>query len=42
MTTKKKTGNKKANGGSTKRAKPLVPRAGIKTTRYGGGGKLCK
>ena len=37
-----KKGNKKAAGGSTRRAKPVVPKAGITRThrRYGCGGKL--
>lgn len=34
--------NKKANGGSTGRAKPMTPKAGVtvKGRRYGCGGKL--
>jgi len=40
---KKKTTNKKSSGGKIKsRPKPLVPRAGIKSTRYEDGGKLHK
>lgn len=43
MATKKKS-NKKSNGGSTGRAKPMAPRAGVtkQARRYGKGGKLCK
>ena len=41
MTTKKKSKNKKANGGSTRPA-PMVPKAGLKKGRYGCGGKLKK